>query len=341
MTGARPRVAIVTTPFGEADPAPIRLLEDAGAELVWGPRDRKPTPDEAAALCEGAVAVIAGSEPWDAALLERLATVGVRLLARTGIGLDAIDLAAAARLGVTVSYTPDAPSDSVAELTVGLLVSLARQVTLADREIRAGRWRRRTGLLLRERTIGILGFGRCGSRVARLLRPFGCRLLATDIDPAVAPLAADLGVELVPFEALLPQSEVLTVHVPLTDPTRGLLDAAALARLPQGALLINTARGPIVDEAALLAALEGGHLAGAALDVFCEEPYRGPLAERDDVVLTAHMGSCTDAGRRAMELGAAEAVVALLRGEAVPRRVECDPADRSVRLRSAEQEGLG
>lgn len=210
---------------------------------------------------------------------------------------------------------------TAAELTVGLLLGLARHIGAADRLLRRGGWERKVGILLRGRTVGVVGLGRIGGRVARLLRPFGCRLLAADIDPAVAPRAAELGVTLVPLDDLLAASDAVTLHVPLTPATRGLLGRAALARLRPGALVVNTSRGEVIDEAALLEALEAGRLGGAALDVFCEEPYQGPLAARDDVLLTCHMGSCSDEGRRAMELGAARAVVAWLRGEPVPERL--------------------
>lgn len=319
MTPPTPaRVAIATHPFGEVDDAPLRLLREAGAALTLNPLRRKLRPDELAAFLveTRADAVIASTERYDAALLDR--APHLRLIARTGIGLDNIDLDAARARGVIVTWTPEAPSDSAAELTVGLLLGLARHIAAADRLVRRGGWERKIGVLLKDRTVGLLGLGRIGGRVARLLRPFGCRLLATDIDPAVAPRAADLGVTLVPLATLLASVDVLSLHVPLTPDTRGLLDAAALARLRPGALLVNTSRGEVVDEAAVLAALESGRLGGAALDVFCEEPYQGPLAGREDVLLTCHMGSCSDEGRRAMELGAARAVVAWMRGEPVP-----------------------
>ena len=308
----KPRVLVAAQPFGALDPQPRELLE-AVAEVVWNPHERKLTRAELLKLLPGSVAVVASTEPYDAEVLD--AAPGLRLIARTGVGLDSVDLRAAADREVWVTTTPDAPADSVAELTIGLLVSLARQVGQADRDLRAGRWVRRTGWLLRDRTIGIVGFGRIGSRVARLLRPFRCRVLASDIDPAIAPLADELGVELLPLAKLAPRVDALTFHVPLTPETRGLVDADFLATLKPGALLLNTARGPVVQGAALLAALESGHLGGAALDVFEEEPYTGPLAAREDVLLTCHMGSCSDSGRRAMEMGAAEAVVALLQGE--------------------------
>lgn len=312
-------VLIATHPYGSVDDEPLRLLVDAGATLVRNPHRRVLRPDELRELLAGADAVVAGTERYDAATLA--AAPRLRLIARTGVGLDSVDLAAARARGVAVCWTPEAPSDSAAELAVGLLLGLARHIGAADRAIRAGRWERRVGLLLRDRVIGIVGLGRIGSRVARLLRPFGCRLLAADVDPAARARADELGVTATSLDQLLAAADAVTLHVPLDPSTRHLIDAAALARMKRGALLVNASRGEVVDEAALLAALEAGRLGGAALDVFQEEPYRGPLAARDDVLLTAHMGSCSDQGRRAMELGAARAVVAWLRGDPLEGRV--------------------
>ncbi|HBP18658.1 MAG TPA: hypothetical protein DEA08_12840 [Planctomycetes bacterium] len=315
------RVAICAHPFAQHDPEPRRLLEATGAQLIDNPWGRRPRADELVAFLgeQKAQVVVAGSEPYEAALFAALPQL--ELVARTGIGLDAIDLAAAQAHGVAVCHTPDGPSDSAAELTIGLMISLARQIRAADADLRAGRWRRRIGWLLGARRIGVLGLGRIGQRVARALGALGAQVRATDIDPGVAPTARELGVELVSLDRLLAESEVLTLHVPLTPETRGLIDARALSALPPGALLINAARGAVVDEAALLAALESGRLGGAALDVFAEEPYRGPLAGREDVLLTCHMGSCTEEGRLAMERGAAEAVAAWLGGQPPAHRV--------------------
>ena len=312
-------VLIASYPFGQVEPEAVRLLEERGAKLIWNPHPRKLRPEELRALIVDAEAVVASTEPYDQATLD--AAPKLELIARTGVGMDSVDLDACRARGVQVAWTPDAPSDAVAELTVGLAVSLARHVGVADRALRAGGWDRRTGWLLKARTVGILGFGRIGRRVARLLQPFGCRLLATDIDPEVAPAARELGVELCALPKLLARADLVTVHVPATAATRGLFDAAWLGAMRQGALLINTARGEVVDEAALLEALDAGRLGGAALDVFQHEPYRGPLAGRDDVLLTCHMGSCADEGRKAMELGAARAVAAWLDGSSVPARV--------------------
>lgn len=315
----QPRVLVASYPFGHTDPEPRRLIEAAGGVLVDHPHPRKLSEAELSELLSGCEAVVASTEPYTAALLD--AHPQLRLIARTGVGLDSVDLEACAQRGVAVVTTPDAPTASVAELTVGLAVCLARQVGQSDRALRAGRWERRTGWLLGERRIGLYGFGRIGRLVATYLKPWGCELWATDIDPAVAPAAEALGVRLVDPAELLGSVDLLSLHVPFTPLTDAMVSAEFLARLRPGALLLNTARGQLVDEAALVAALSSGHLAGAALDVYQEEPYRGPLSQFENVILSAHMGSCSDSGRMAMELGAAYAVVRYLRGEPAVGRV--------------------
>jgi D-3-phosphoglycerate dehydrogenase len=242
----------------------------------------------------------------------------LRLVARVGVGLDSVDLDAARDHGVAVTWTPEAPARSVVELTLGLLVDLARGVTRADRAMRRGEWDRRIGFLLEGKTLGILGCGRIGRKVAALARAFGMHVLAHDVARDDA-WAASLGVRYVPLDDLLASADALTVHLPLTPGTRRILSRRELALLKTGALLVNTSRGEVLDEDALDAELP--RLGGAALDVFCEEPYTGPLRRHENVVLTAHMGSCSREGRLGMELGAARSVADFLAGRPLAERV--------------------
>lgn len=303
-------------PFGQQDPEPLRVLERTGARIVRNPHPRKLKEGELPALVAGAECWIAGTEPIRRSLLERLPEL--RIVARVGVGLDSVDLEAARERGVIVAWTPEAPAPSVAELTMGLLVDLARDVTRADRAIRAGGWDRRVGFLLEGKTLGVLGCGRIGRRVAKLARAFDMRVVAHDLVED-REWARSLDVRYVSLDELLATSDAVTVHLPLTEKTRRILSAKELARMKRGALLVNTCRGEVLDEAALDAELP--RLGGAALDVFCEEPYAGPLRRHENVVLTAHMGSCSREGRLGMELGAALAVEAYLAGRPVPERV--------------------
>lgn len=251
-----------------------------------------------------------------------------RLLANFGVGVNHIALEAARSAGIVVTNTPDVLTDDTADLTMLLMLALLRRAGEGERELRAGRWTgwRPTHLLGRRlsgKTLGIVGFGRIGRAVAHRARlGFGMRVLAwTRTVPTDA--AAREGVEFVPtLDALLPQVDILSLHCPATPDTRHLIDARALAQLRPEAVLVNAARGDVVDEAALVDALERGQLAGAALDVFEREPAVHPgLLAREDVVLLPHQGSGTVESREAMGLRALENLRAFFAGEPPRDRV--------------------
>lgn len=308
--GSRPTVALSVSSFGAADPAPRALLEEAGAELVENPHGRKLSAAEVSELIAGADGLIAGTEPLTADVLDRAPRL--RVISRVGVGLENVDLEAAQRRGIAVRNTPDAVTDPVAELTLGGILALLRQLAPMDAALRAGRWERRMGGLLRGRTVGIVGFGRIGRRVAELLEPFGVRLLVCDPAPATDAAARACGAEPVALGTLLAEAEIVTLHLPgVAAPVIG---AAEIAAMPTGAILVNAARGGLVDEDALLAALREERLAGAYLDTFAAEPYEGPLRELPSVLLTPHVGSYAREARVQMETEAArnllEALVA-------------------------------
>lgn len=226
------------------------------------------------------------------------------------------------RGGIIVTNTPGANARSVAELTVTLLLLLARPVLRAAAETRAGGWPRLPGLSLAGKTVGLIGFGAIGRQTARLLGSFDCRLLAHDpmLNEATA---AALGVRAAALDELLAESDFVLLHTLLSPQTRGLVDAAFLARMKPGACLINTARGELIDEAALLAALTDGRLRGAALDVFAAEPPAAgnPLLALPNVIATPHMGAHTDGATTAMGRMALADCLAVLRGEEPRYRV--------------------
>jgi D-3-phosphoglycerate dehydrogenase len=219
----------------------------------------------------------------------------LKMIARDGVGFDSIDLAAAARRGVIVNNAPVTP-DSVADLTFGLIIATVRRILTGDRGMRAGRFTDRDAYLARDvngMTLGILGFGRIGQAVAKRAAGFDMTVLACD--PYASPASAEkLSAKLVGFDELLGKADILTIHAPLTSETRGMVNAQALSKMKDGAFLINAARGAIVDEPALLQALKSGKLAGAGLDVLCEDgPVRHPLYDLDTVVFTPHVGNDT------------------------------------------------
>jgi D-3-phosphoglycerate dehydrogenase len=237
------------------------------------------------------------------AAADKLSVVG-----RAGVGIDNVDLEAATARGIVVMNTPFGNSITTAEHAVALLMALARQLPQADRSTRASKWEKNKfmGVELYGKTLGVIGCGNIGSIVAKL--GTGLRMKVIAYDPYLSPeRAADLGVEKVTLEALLPRADFITLHVPLTDETRNVLDAAALAKTRKGVRIVNCARGGLVDEAALKAAIESGHVAGAALDVFLSEPAKdNPLFALDQVICTPHLGAATSEAQENVAVQVAE-----------------------------------
>ena len=300
---------VVVTPrsFGMHDEGLRRELEEVVGEVRYCPG---PLPaDELADAVADADGLLAGLDEVTAAVFERAPRL--RVVARYGVGVDRVDLEAAARHGVTVTVTPGANANAVAELTIALVFALARPLVTGRERARAGEWPALQGVELRGRTIGLLGLGRIGSLVAEKARAFGLRVLAHDPFVSESEVAA-----LVDPETLAAESDFLSLHAPLSDETRGLVDRALLERLKPGAALVNTARGELVDESALLWALDEGPLSAAALDVLAEEPPRAghPLLARDDVLVTPHIGPHTAEATTAMGRIALDELLAVLSG---------------------------
>jgi D-3-phosphoglycerate dehydrogenase / 2-oxoglutarate reductase len=317
-----PVAQVTSYPYGISSRQPLDVLAAAGFEIRLSPHRRKHTPAETAALLQaGDVDVLlAGTEALPA---EVIASGGARLrhVARVGVGLDGLDVSACIARGVAVTYTPDAPARSVVEQVFGLLFSLSRRLVEAHEGLRRGVWARHVGPLWQGRTLGILGCGRIGRQVAVIARAFGMRVLAHDVREDRAWAAAH-GVAYVGLDELLSASDALTVHLAYTRRTHLILSRERLARLRPQAYLINTCRGEVLDEDALHAMLTEGRLAGAALDVYHHEPYRGPLAALPNVILCCHQGSCSFEGRLAMEMQSAGNAADFLHGRPIdPQRI--------------------
>lgn len=251
------------------------------------------SPELAAKLADARAVIVRNETQMTRELIQQSPRLAV--IARAGAGLDNVDTAAAAEAGIVVTYAPAENSLSVAELVLGLLLSLARKLPAAWQDTRSGGWDRKsfTGLELSGRTLGIVGFGRIGRLVAERAKAFGMRLLAHD-EFIPADVFVEAGAESVSFETLLAESDAVSVHVPLLDSTRGLFGASQFAAMKPTAWFINAARGEVVDEAALVDALQSGAIAAAALDVRdTEPPERGPLEDLDNVILTPHIGAFT------------------------------------------------
>lgn len=300
------RALITTVPFAEVDGRPLALLEEEGIECILNPIGRRLREGELADLVGGVEVLIAGTEPITAAVMDR--GDRLRLISRVGIGLDNVDLLAARQRGIQVSYTPDAPAPAVAEMTMGLILSLLRSLSGVDRAMRGGVWHRVIGRRLAELTVGVIGVGRVGKRLIRHLQGFAPRILANDLSPD-REFCATYPLRWVEKETIYKEADVITLHLPLTPATRNLIGRRELDLMKSDAVLINTSRGGMVNEHDLAQALKQGRLAGAALDVFAQEPYAGELVAVENCVLTCHMGSMTRDCRAQMELEATEEAI--------------------------------
>jgi D-3-phosphoglycerate dehydrogenase len=299
----------------ELSPAAVAVLEDRGIAV-----------DVRTGLAEADLAALIGA--YDGLAVRSTTRVTEPLLAaaghlqvigRAGVGVDNIDVAAATRRGVVVMNTPFGNSTTTAEHTIALMLALARRIPAADRSTRSGKWEkaRFVGTELAGKVLGLIGCGNIGAVVAD--RAQGLKMRVVAYDPYLAPERAhDLNVEKVELDELLARADVITLHTPLTDSTRHLLDGKALARTKPGVRIINCARGGLVDEAALYDAIRGGHVAGAALDVFAEEPARtSPLFELDEVVVTPHLGASTAEAQEKVAIQIAEQIADYLTTGAV------------------------
>lgn len=315
---------LVTAP--RLAPAGAELLDRAGARVIF-----LSSPDDAQE-----VERIMASEPVDA-VISRTVTLSARAIAscatlkvisKHGVGVSNIDVEAATQRGIPVYVTPGANVQSVAEITLGLMFASARRIAWMDAELHGGRWTRaQDGIELCGKTLGLVGFGQIGQRVARVCLALGMNVVA--FDPALNDGKSPVdGVTLAPSLAeLLPQSDVLSLHVPLNRHTRNMLGDAQFSQMPKGAILINTARGEVVDEVALAAALQDGRLFAAGLDTMAVEPLPADstLATLNNVVLTPHVGGSTPAALAAMASAAARNVLGWLDGEPVDRAACVNP----------------
>lgn len=305
-------VLVTPTSYGKHDPWLKSELEARVGRVTYNPTAKPLTSAQLRGLLGDVDGYIAGLDAIDAAALA--AAPDLRVIARYGVGVDNVDLEAAHTQGVVVTNTPGANAGSVAELAIALMLDLLRPILSAAAQTRAGGWPRLTGQSLEGKTVGIVGLGAIGRGVAQRLAGFGCRVLAFDVVVDTA-FAERWGVGILPMADLLAQADIVSLHLPVLPTTRGLVNAAFLAQMKPGAYLLNTARGELVDEDALLAALTSGRLAGAALDAFQQEPpTESPLLALPQVIATPHMGAHTDGATSAMGRIALADCLAVLRG---------------------------
>lgn len=308
-----PRV-LVTPPMWNERPGRYReILEQAGFEVVYPPAGADLSqPDLLRRLLRGVEALLASTEPLTRGIL---ADSQLRVVARTGVGYDSVDVAAATDLGIAVTITPGAVDASAAEHTIALLLCLTRGLIERDRQVRTGVWNRRALPQLAGKTFGIVGLGRIGKAVAVRARGLQMKVIACDPQPDLE-FARQQDIGLRSFEDLLREADVVSLHLPSLPETADIINADSLAKMKPGAVLINMSRGATVDEAALAAALRSGHLFGAGLDVFKQEPLPldSPLLSLDNVVLCTHAGGLDEFSEVAMTSMAAQSIVDLYQG---------------------------
>jgi len=318
------RVLATPRSFAATSPKPIHMLEEAGCQVLRleRPADETITTEVMIRAIEGVQAIIIGIEPLNLAVLEH--APDLRIISKYGVGMDNIDIEAARSRGIALGWTPGANSNAVAEMTLGLMFALARRIPQTDRAMHDGRFERVRGIELQDRVLGVIGLGRIGRRVAKAASCLGMRVIAYDPYLMESPLAE---IALVDQDQLLQEADVISLHLPLTEQTQHMIDAQALRAMKPDALLINTARGGIVDEEALYNALQAGELGGAAIDCFSHEPaYDSPLLKLKQVIGTPHTASHTQEASDAMGLMAVENVIAVLQGKPMPYPYE-EPSD--------------
>lgn len=301
------KTLITTVPFGDKNSLPFELLKQAGIEYTVNPLNKKLTEDELASMIGDYDSLIAGTEIISEKVMSRAPKL--KFISRVGIGLDALDLDAAEKRGIKVSYTPDAPAPAVAELTIGLMLTKLRSIHTANNLLHEKKWHRIFGRRLGDVTVGLIGVGRIGTKVIEHLQGFNVpRILINDLQPHTN-LISNKNVEWVEKEQIYKEADVISLHLPLNAKTRNLITALELKKMKSDAIIINTARGGIINEQDLYEVLKSGHLSGAAVDVFEHEPYSGNLTEIERCLLTSHMGSMSVDCRTKMEIEATEEVV--------------------------------
>ncbi len=315
------RVLVTPTSFGKSEPRLTGELEELVGEVIYNTTGKPLSSTALVKLLPDIDGYIAGLDTIDR---EALAAANrLKVIARYGVGVDNVDLTAAEEKDIVVTNTPNANSVSVAELTVSLILTLARQIPEAVSATRQGGWPRFSGVSLEGKTVGILGLGAIGKQLVRRLVGFDCRILA--YDPfADQSFAAQYPVLITDRVTVVEQADFLSLHLPLLPETRGMVDDAFLACMKPGSFLINTSRGEVVNEQALLRALESGRLRGAALDAFAVEPPPPdhPLLKLPQVIVTPHMGAHTDGSTNSMGWMSLRDCLAVLRGELPAHRVQ-------------------
>lgn len=299
------RVAIIASSFARYDKKPLELLSQAGVEYILNDQGHPFTDEELIQIIDGCAGIIVSSEPLSKKILET--NPRLRTIACCGKNLDNIDLEYAQEKNIIIYNPPKGYAIAVAEFTVGLILSLIRQIPYQDREVRSGVWHKRIGNLLHGKRIGIIGLGQIGKVVAERLLPFGVDIAYND------PKVFTTTFQKFDLDKLIDWSNIITIHCSKPEKNTPILDLGRLSLMQPGSYIINVARGGLIDEKALCGLLTAGHLAGAALDVFGKEPYDGLLKNINNVILTPHIGAYAKESKIIMETDAVNSVIDTLK----------------------------
>lgn len=293
------KILISSVSFGKINRDPIEILENGGYTPILNPYGKKLEFKEFVELINDVVGLIAGTEKITSELLENAPML--KVISRYGVGMDNIDLEAAKKRGIIVRSTPEAPSQAVAELAIALILDISRRISEADRNMRKNNWTQLKGTLISGKILGIIGLGRIGKKLVKLVQPFEMKIYAYEPYPDMD-FVLSKNITLAPLHEVLKVSDIISLHLPLSNKSFHIITKKELSLMKKDAIIINTSRGGLVDENDLVSALENGSIGGAAIDTFEKEPYKGPLTEFDNVVLTSHMGSSAIETRKQMEL---------------------------------------
>lgn len=297
------KIFVALSTFSEFSKSPLNLLKESGYTYSINPLGRRLVREEIIEMGSESAGIIAGVEPYDKYVLDRLPNL--LCISRCGVGIDSISLDITKKSGIEIRNTPEVVIQPVVELTVAMIFDLLRKLTYHTHLLKAKRWERKAGHLLKGQKVGILGLGRIGKKMAEVMTGLETEVYGTDLFPDMQ-WAEKWKVKIVPLNELLQVSDILSVNLSLVKGNALKLGEDEFRKMKEGSIIVNTSRGQFIDEQALYNALKSGHLNGAALDVFTEEPYMGRLCELNNVVLTPHIATLTKESRIEMELEAVQ-----------------------------------
>ena len=305
------KILLSPSSFGQCGEEPMNILKQNGYELILNPFGRKLSEGEVVEIAKDCIGIVAGVEPLSKSVMDALPNL--KCISRVGVGMDSVDLEYAHKKGITVVNTPDGPTKAVAEMTLAMTFSLLRKIPQADANLKNGIWKKETGNLLFGKIIGIIGLGRIGRMVAENFCKLGNTVIGYDINPDEN-WSKEWKIKIVNPGKLISDSDIISIHVPPNKNKIPVLGRELLLKMKNTSFLINAARGGVVDEGILFALLSNNEIAGAAIDVFSDEPYDGAFVKLKNVVLTPHLGSYAREGKLQMEIDAVNNLINALKG---------------------------